>query len=101
MIKSLWKNEHFKSGLYAVIFVAIMVGILLFLEKIPGSLPSPAFVDGIVVGLLVIIFPKSVHKFSAYISGKTENPYDKKTALKYRLVGLGIIIIAIMLELTI
>ena len=56
-VKNLWKNEHFKSGVYAVFFVAFMLVSLYFLS-------DTFFIDyfyeisAVAIGLFALIFPK-------------------------------------------
>jgi hypothetical protein len=98
MGKSLWKNEHFKSIIIAVVFVSFIVGLLFFIDKIPGQLPSRTLIGGTFFGLMMILFPKRFHEYAAFISGKTGSRFDKKIAVRYRLTGVGILIFTYIVD---
>ena len=90
---NLWKNENFKSIIFAISIVVVILGFLYIAENyINSSLLDFGLIGGGFIGLVGIFFPEFLHK---YVNFPIEKPYDKKDAWKHRLWGAAIVLIGI------
>lgn len=91
-IKTLWKNEHFKSIVFAISFVVFILVSLYYFSKLNLSGVDYATITGILGGLGGLFFPKL---FTMYYSLDPDAKITKKHILIARLTGVILIVLSI------
>lgn len=92
-LKTWWKNEHFKSAVFAIAFIIFILLFLYFNDKyVNPDFGTFLFIGGGLIGIIAIFYPEFLFKYTHIAS---EEVYDKKDAWKYRLTGIILVIVGI------
>ena len=97
MEKTLLKNERFRSIVFALVFVGIITFFLF--SNLINQIPYRAFSGGLFFGLVMVLFPKQMYKVSLYFRTHSDEKYTKQIGFKYRLVGVSILILTVLIHL--